>query len=220
MKAISVAPISQSDLTEPSKTRRRGRPREFDREEGLRKAMRVFWKLGYEATSMADLRAALGITQASLYAAYGSKEALFREAVALYQQTDGAGTASALANSGPVRDAVYTMLRRAVEVFTQRGAPGGCLVALGATHCTLDNKPVQDHLAALRQQTLKDLLRRLKRAQREGEIAASAPAEAIAAYYTTVLHGLSIQARDGASRKGLTGVVDCAMAAWPALMQS
>ncbi len=81
--------------------RGRVRPREFDRKKDLVKAMRVFWSLGHEATSMADLRKALGIKQASLYAAYGSKEALFREVVELYRQTDGIATTSALSEDLP-----------------------------------------------------------------------------------------------------------------------
>lgn len=201
----------------PKPSVKRGRPREFDREEKLRVAMQVFWRLGYEATSMADLRAALSITQASLYAAYGSKEALFREAVDLYRRTDGDTTSRALASDRPVRDAVHAVLQDAVNAFTKPGAPGGCLVVLGTTNCSVENKSVQDYLVSLRLETAKDILLRLKRARRDGEIKASAPVDAVAAYYTTVLHGLSIQARDGASRKVLTRVVDCAMAAWPTL---
>lgn len=210
--------IRSRKKNEPASDRGRGRPREFDRKQGLVQAMRVFWSLGYEATSMADLRNALRIKQASLYAAYGSKEELFREAVALYQQTDGITTSRALAANLSAREAIYTMLQDAVDVFTQPGAPGGCLVVLGTINCTVQNKGVQDHLSSLRRQTLKGIGDRLRRGQREGDVPNDAPVVDLAAFYATVLHGLSIQARDGASRKSLTHVVSCAMAAWDQLM--
>ena len=163
---------------------------------------------------MADLREALGIKQASLYAAYGSKEELFREAVELYQQADGIATSRALAMEIPTREAIQAMLRDAVHMFTAADVPRGCLVVLSTMNCTLENKGVQEHLAALRQQTLVGIEARLRRGQREGDVAETAPVAAIAAFYTTVLHGLSIQAKDGAPRKTLTQVVDCSISAW------
>lgn len=197
--------------------RQRGRPRAFDRREGLLKAMRLFWKLGYESTSMADLRAALGVTQASLYAAYGNKETLFREAVDLYRSWDGIGTAKALREEPTAKGAIIALLRNAVDLFSQKDAPGGCLVVLGALKCGPENKSVQDHLASFRRKTGKDIATRLKRGQRAGELPRTVDTGALAAYYTTVLHGLSIQARDGASRQTLTQVVDCALAAFPSV---
>ena len=195
--------------------RPRGSPREFDRDEGLRRAMRIFWKLGYEATSMADLRAGLGVTQASLYAAYGNKEALFREAVELYQRTDGDTTVRALSQPGSAKDAIQAMLQGAVETFSAKGAPGGCLIVLGATNCTAENRAVQQYLASLRQATLERIARRLKLAQKEGELPKSVSVRNLAGYYATVLHGLSLPARDGASREELTSIVSLAMAVWP-----
>ena len=192
--------------------RGRGRPREFDRARGLVKAMRVFWSLGYEATSMADLRAALGITQASLYAAFGSKEQLFREAVDLYCQTTGLITVRALAIPSSAREAIHAMLQEAVKAFTAPGAPRGCLIILGAINCTVENKSVQDYLLSLRRQISQSILERLKRGQHEGDVPKTVPVVALAAYYASVLYGLAIQSRDGASRKALTQVVECAMA--------
>ena len=196
--------------------RQRGRPRQFDREKGLGQALQLFWKRGYEATSMADLRAALGITQASLYAAYVSKEALFREVVALYRRTEGSTTAQALARAGSVKDAVRAMLEDAVQVFTGDGAPGGCLIVLGAIHGTAENRAVQDHLAGFRRETLEALTARLQQGQALGELEENASVAGLAGYYTMVLHGLSVPARDGASREELMEIVQLAMAVWPA----
>lgn len=194
--------------------RPRGRPREFSREEALAKAMRIFWTFGYEATSMADLRAALAITQASLYAAFGSKEQLFREAVDLYHRTTALATARPLGIDVSTEEAIHAMLQNAVDTFTAPGAPGGCLVILGAINCSVENKAVQDHLLSMRRQTSQSILERLKRGQREGDVPKTASIAGVAAYYTSVLYGLALQSRDGASRKTLMQVVEFAIANW------
>ena len=164
---------------------------------------------------MADLRAGLGITQASLYAAYGSKEALFREVVDLYRRTDGSTTDRALSRPGSAKEAIRTMLQDAVDVFTARGAPGGCLLVLGATNCTVNNRAVQQHLTSLRKESISNIARRLQLAQDAGELNREVSVASLAGYYATVLHGLSIPARDGVSREDLMQIADLAMAAWP-----
>src|SRR6202046_1234427 len=110
--------INRSTKHAESSRRDRGRPREFDRDQALERAMRLFWSRGYDAISMADLRAELGITQASLYAAFGSKEQLFRDAVDLYRQTAGFSTTDALAKGVNAREAIHAMLQAAVDVFS------------------------------------------------------------------------------------------------------
>jgi AcrR family transcriptional regulator len=197
-----------------SPKRDRGRPREFDRGQALEKAMRLFWSRGYDAISMADLRAELGITQASLYAAFGSKEQLFQEAVELYRQTAGFSTTAALATGADAREAIRRMLQAAVDAFSAPDAPGGCLLILGATNCPAESKTVQDHLLSIRRQISQSILDRLKLGQRDGDVPTTAPVTALTAYFSTVLHGLALQSRDGASRKTLTQVVQIAMAAW------
>lgn len=182
--------------------------------------MHLFWSLGYEATSMADLRARLAITQASLYAAFGSKEQLFHEAVNLYRRSAGFSTTRALALETSARDAIHAMLQAAVDAFCAPGAPGGCLLILGATNCTQENKAVQDHLLSIRREISKSILGRLKKGQREGDVPKSASIVALAAYYSTVLHGLALQSRDGASRKTLTQVVEFAMAGWQQMLST
>jgi AcrR family transcriptional regulator len=198
----------------------RGRPREFDREQGLAKAMQIFWSLGYDATSMADLRAALGITQASLYAAFGNKEQLFREAVDLYRRTAGFSTARAIGIDSSAREAIQAMLEAAVDAYTASGSPRGCLVILGATNYAIENKAVHDHLLSIRREMLESILDRLKRGQLEGDVPRDAPIVALATYYATVLHGLALQSRDGVSRKTLSQVVEFAMANWQQIVAS
>jgi AcrR family transcriptional regulator len=200
-----------------SEKRARGRPREFDREKALEKAMQMFWALGYEATSMADLRAALGITQASLYAAFGSKEQLFREAVDLYRRTANSSTVRALETGRTAREAVQTMLQAAVDALSAPGTPGGCLIVLGATNCAPENRAVQDYLFSVRRQICGAILARLRKGQRDGDLPKAAPISALASYYATVLHGLALQSRDRVPRKALTHIAQIAMASWPQL---
>jgi AcrR family transcriptional regulator len=176
--------------------------------------MRLFWSRGYDAISMADLRAELEITQASLYAAFGSKEQLFREAVDLYRQTAGFSTTDALAKGTSAREAIRAMLQAAVDAFSAPDSPGGCLLILGATNCPVESKTVQDHLLSIRRQISQSILDRLKLGQRDGDVPTTAPVVALTAYFSTVLHGLALQSRDGASRKTLTQVVEIAMTDW------
>jgi len=166
---------------------------------------------------MADLRAALGITQASLYAAFGSKEQLFREAVDLYRRTANSSTVQALATGRTAREAVQTMLQAAVDALSAPGTPGGCLIVLGATNCAPENRAVQEYLLSVRRQIPEAILGRLLKGQRDGDLQKAAPISALASYYATVLHGLALQSRDRVSRKVLTHVVKIAMASWPQL---
>jgi AcrR family transcriptional regulator len=137
--------------------------------------MQLFWLLGYDSTSMADLRAELGVTQASLYAAFGTKEQLFREAVNLYRRTTGFSTTRALASGATAREAIHGMLQAAVDAFSAPDAPGGCLLILGATNCALENKAVQDYLLLLRRQISQSISERLKKGQRDGDVPKTAP---------------------------------------------
>ncbi|MGK3988657.1 TetR/AcrR family transcriptional regulator [Sorangium sp. So ce136] len=195
----------------------RGRPRSFDRAAALRRAMEVFWERGYEGTSLSDLTAAMGINSPSLYAAFGCKESLFREAVSLYNQVEGAAVARAMREAPTARGAVEAMLRGNAEAYVSPGKPSGCMIVLAATLGTQESEAVRCHLAEVRRGAVVELQRRLDRGVVEGDLPAGTDTAALAAFYTTVLQGLSIQARDGASREALLAVVDCAMAAWDAL---
>src|SRR5271169_3600422 len=122
---------------------RRGRPRSFDRDLALGKALDLFWERGYEGTSLSDLTAAMGIASASLYAAFGSKEELFREALMLYGMTVGAPPGQALREHPDTRDAFEAMLRAAADAMTIPDAPRGCLLVLAAPTGAIENSRVR-----------------------------------------------------------------------------
>ena len=194
---------------------RRGRPRSFDREDALLRAMKVFWALGYQGATLTDLQEAMGgITAPSLYAAFGSKEGLFREAVELYSRTLGVPMMKALDEGATARASLEALLQAAVEAFCKPGAPRGCLLVLGAMNSMPANRSVQDYLRGLRARRQRVIQQRLQRGVAEGELPSGLHLSALASFYMTVLDGLAIQARDGASRKALKFATRCAMAAW------
>ena len=195
----------------------RGRPRSFERATALRCAMEVFWAKGFDGASLADLTAAMGINAPSLYAAFGSKEALFREAVALYGATEGTEIWEALPQAPTAREAFERFLRASAVSFTRPDRPAGCLVILGALLASDANANVCRELRASRAGNVAALRERLERATAAGELPAGLDCEAMATFYATVQQGMSIQARDGASRATLLSVAACAMAAWDGL---
>ncbi|MCA6105676.1 TetR/AcrR family transcriptional regulator [Bradyrhizobium cenepequi] len=192
----------------------RGRPRGFDKNAALARAMEVFWVKGYEGASMTDLTTAMGIASPSLYAAFGCKEELFRQALQLYSATEGPEIWAGTATAHTAYEAVESYLMQTARAFTRRNRPLGCLVVLSALHATEQSETVRRELIAMRAQNVEDLRRRLQDGVASGEISAEADLAAIARYYVTVQQGMSIQARDGATRRELEHVARAALAAW------
>ena len=196
----------------------RGRPRAFDRSFALARAMELFWAKGYDNTSMSDLTAAMGINSPSLYAAFGSKEALFREAVQLYGRTESPEIWQAITEAATARDAVAGFLHTTADAFTKPGKPAGCLVVLGALHASDTNAGVCQALRDLRAENVTTLRERLDLAVAAGELPSGLDSASVAAFYVTVQQGMSIQARDGAGREMLHAIADGAIAAWDRLV--
>jgi AcrR family transcriptional regulator len=192
----------------------RGRPRGFHRPEALIRALELFWERGFEGTSVSELTAAMGISAPSLYAAFGSKEELFREAVAYYNDPDRSPTALALRNAPTARQAVEAILRDNALAYTRPATPRGCLIVLAANTYTPSSTAIRDLLADLRDEDRSQLRARLDQAVAEGELPPSTDTAALTTFVMTVLHGLSIQARDGATAESLNAVVDVSMLAW------
>lgn len=188
----------------------RGRPRSFDRDQALERVMETFWAKGYEGAQLNDLTAAIGITPPSFYAAFGSKEAAFREAVDLYVETVGARTRHALEKAASVRDSIRAMLESSIDVALS-SKPGGCLLILGVVNCLPDNRPAREHLLQARRKTVDMIVARLRRAMKDGELPADTDVARLAAFYHGILQAISFQARDGAKRKELHALIDPAM---------
>jgi AcrR family transcriptional regulator len=198
-----------------------GRPREFDRDTAVQRAMEIFWAQGYEATTLADLQKAMGgITAPSFYAAFGSKENLFREAVELYKKTQGPPILKALTEGGTARASVEAMLWASAEGVCGHGTPRGCMIVLSGINCAAANKGVEDFLRGQRALREKVLRQRLRRGIADGDLPDSTDVNALVSFYTSVLDGLAIRARDGASRKALGDIVKFAMAAWDTAVRS
>lgn len=196
---------------------RTGRPREFDRDEALERAMHLFWQHGFEATSLDQLKRAMGgISPASFYAAFGSKEALFREAVARYLATHGQVTAPLRDETLSPRDAIERTLRQSARMQTEPGHPSGCMVALSANTCSPDNAHLQALLRAERQANRDAMVACVGRAVASGELRPDTDAGALTALFDGLLVGLSIQARDGVPLDAMEKGLEKAMTVWDA----
>jgi AcrR family transcriptional regulator len=196
----------------------RGRPRTFDPDVALRQALDLFWERGYEGTSLNDLADAMGIASASIYACFGNKQTLFRRVMALYGATSGEPPRRALREQPTARAAVHAMLRATADQITGSHTPHYCMLILAAPTGAVENHEVRDFLADRRRDMHAIIRDRLARGVTDGDLTAAPDSlEAIARYYTTVVQGLSIQARDGATRAELETVITCAMAAWGTL---
>jgi AcrR family transcriptional regulator len=196
-----------------------GRPREFDIDKAVERALELFWHRGYEGTSISDLTAALGITRASLYAAFGNKEELFQRAMDRYEAR--AGAYRAVAQQAPTSlEAVRLWLAGPVELHGDKRNPAGCLGVQAALACGVESESIRHDLASRRHRGEAAIRRRLKRAAREHDLPDDEKPADLARYLSALIYGMAVLSAGGATRGELKGVANVAFRHWPTANRS
>ncbi len=191
-----------------------GRPRAFDMDQALDRALNVFWRKGYEGASLSDLTKAMGVSRPSLYAAFGDKHALFRRALDRYVEGPGAYVREAL-DQPTARAVGERLLQGAAASLTDPRNPRGCLYVQGALACGKEADCIRRELISRRAAGEAEICRRLKRAKAEGDLPRDSSPADLARFIATVLQGMAVQAAGGATRVELERVVQAALRAWP-----
>lgn len=194
-----------------------GRPRSFDRDEALSRALGVFWTKGYADASMTDLTGAMGVNAPSLYAAFGSKEDLFREAVRLYSEREGAALWKCMGEAPTAREAIEGLLLATAAANAECDRPKGCLLSLAAVNPDTLPDNACGEVQQIRTDSMAAVRDRLRAAQAAGEIGPDADPDAMAAFYMTVQQGMTFRAREGAAPEELDATARAAMLAWDGL---
>jgi len=205
---MTYLPIGMKSKT----TAQLGRPRAFDSDAALDRAMHVFWAKGYEGASLSNLTRAMRINRPSLYAAFGNKHQLFRKALDRYMDGPLAWFGNALATQ-KARDVVKQIFLGTATMAANRRVPAGCLLVQGALAC--GNASARKEVAARRAAAEVALRRRLQRAKRERDLPKNANPAELAHYIMTVVRGMAVQSAGGASRAQLYRVAQVALRAWP-----
>jgi AcrR family transcriptional regulator len=195
-------------------TASRGRPREFDPAQALAAALEVFWRRGYEGASISELTEAMGITRPSLYACFGNKESLFRQALDLYETEKLCYVQTAL-EAPTARGVAERLLRGALAMQCNESEPQGCLGVISTVAGVTEAECIRDEVLARRASSDAALLARFVRAKEEGDLPDGIEPQALACYLSTVSQGMAVQSSGGASRETLEQLVRTTLAMWP-----
>ena len=207
---------AMSKITSQGESRGKGRPRSFDREKALIRALNVFWLRGYAPASIAELCQAMEINPPSLYAAFGNKASLFMEAVAFYEKNYWEAPASRLAAEPDIYRGVAAFFQEAACILVSPDLPCGCMVVLAAINVSDDAEDIIKSIRELRLATKRMFTDLIRRGVCDGQLPADTDVDALAGALATVLEGLSIQARDGLSRAELERIASLAVRLLPA----
>ena len=209
----NTKPENQLD-THSVSARRRGRPKCFDEKQALEKAMFLFWQYGYEATSISDLTHALGITAPSLYSTFGDKVGLFEKCLNHYLENEACPIDEIFKYSQSTKIAIELYLFENVKRLIQDNKPTGCMLVVSTMNCSVTNHQIQTELLNQRLATKNKIFDRLQLGMQQGELTENTDIQAMTDFYTTLLQGMTIQARDGATLEQLENVVKMAMKNW------
>jgi AcrR family transcriptional regulator len=190
------------------------RTRVFEIDRAIEIATDLFWRNGFEGTSLADLTNAMGITPPSFYFAFGSKEGLFKRVLEQYLRNRLSYAEDAL-NQPTSRGVAEQTLLRLADLYTDPKCPPGCLAVNCSFPCSDDATPLRHELAILREARRGRLRERLKRAQAAGDLPADSDPDQLAQFIFVVGWGMALAAQSGATRDDLHRTVAMALKAWP-----
>lgn len=176
-----------------SQQQQKGRRRGFDRTVALETAMRLFWRYGFDGVTFKQLTAELNLAPPSLYAAFGNKEALYREALQHYLEVRGTNDLSFMEASESLYNAVEALLLRTAEALLASSQELGCMLMIGMVTSHPEHADLAQDVARERVAFIALLAKQLRRWN--GDEAAGD----LARFLTAVLQGMTIQARDGAT---------------------
>jgi TetR/AcrR family transcriptional regulator, transcriptional repressor for nem operon len=190
-----------------------GRPKEFEHDVVLDRAMRVFWSRGYEATSIQLLVDRMGIQRGSLYDTFGDKRALFFAAITHYDRVVTARLLAALDAPASGTDAIRRFFRLKVELALEPRRPRGCLVTNSAAELASRDRGTANRVGAVLAKIEAAFHRAVVRAQNAGEIDRARDARALARFLTSSAQGLSVMAKTFPERAVLEDIVRVVLAA-------
>jgi AcrR family transcriptional regulator len=196
-----------------------GRPREFDVEDALAAALKVFWRKGFDGASMADLTEAMGITKPSLYCAFGNKEQLFKKALDLYEREKLTFMKQAL-DAPTAYQVVERLLTGCSEIYADPETPGCMGVNSVLTNVGVASESVRDELVRLKESIELKLEQRFERAKAEGDLSPDCDPRSLTLFVMTLANGMAIQASSGVKREALNQVVQAALAGWPRRLEA
>ena len=192
----------------------RGRPRVFDTDEALEKALQIFWNRGYEGASLAELTEVLGINKPSMYAAFGNKEELFKKALTRYTTYHVAFVREVI-KMPTAYEVAQSFLYQAAEFLTDSSHPKGCMIVQGALSSGEGAELVKAILIQYRASYESLLTERFEKAKIDGDLTNDANSKCLAKYLAALHQGMSVQATSGASKDELIEIVNLALNAWP-----
>lgn len=206
--------VSEKQDIHPELKRRRGRPKCFDEQEALQKAMMLFWKYGYEATAMSDLTKALNLTAPSIYSTFGDKSQLFHACLDYYLKHEACSLDLIFQQAETAKVAIELYLYENLKKLLQQDKPTGCMLVTATMNCSEQHQPLQHDLLLKRQQVKEKIYQRLQQGVEDGDLSSDADIQAMKDYYSTVIQGLTMQARDGVAIEQLENVVTLALKTW------
>jgi AcrR family transcriptional regulator len=192
----------------------RGRPLAFNQDDALEKALQIFWSRGYEGASMAELADALGINKPSIYATFGNKEALFRKALAKYLAGPAAFIGEAM-KEPTAHQVVKKFLLLAVDFFSDRSTPNGCMIVQAALTGGQGSSAIQQELITYRKSLEASFNERFELAKSQGDLPQHVNTKQLAKYIATIHQGMSVQATSGATKDELLAIIEIALSNWP-----